>query len=87
MMSASPDAENYIKMTAEIHYLLGNTLLELDQYNEAMSQYFSAEQIFEITDRLRAVRILITMAEIERAHGNQPHAEALLDRAARLKER
>lgn len=64
--------------------MLGDTLLELDQYNEAMAQYLSAEQIFEVADPARAVRLLTEMAEADRARGDQPRAKTWLDRAAQL---
>jgi len=87
MMYASPDAGSYLEETAQIHLLLGNTLLELDQYNEAMAQHLSAVEIFEVADPAFAVRILTEMADADRARGNQPRAKIWLDRAAQIEGR
>jgi tetratricopeptide (TPR) repeat protein len=87
ILYASPDAGSYLRNTAEIQYMFGETLLASDQYNAAMEQYWSAEQIFELTDRKFAVRILIKMAEAARARGDQPRAKAWLDRATQLEGR
>lgn len=87
MLYASPDGGSYLNNTAEIHYMFGETLLGLDQYDEAFAQYLSAEQIFELTDQARAVRILTEMAEADRARGDQGRAKVWLDRAAQLEGR
>ena len=87
LMYSSPDAGSYLNKVAEIHSLLANTLLELNQTNEAIAQYLSAEQIYELTDHKLAVQTLIKMAEADRAHGNQPRANGWLDRARKLEGR
>jgi tetratricopeptide (TPR) repeat protein len=84
MLLTSPDARSYLEKTAIIHYWLGENLLELNQHNEAIAQYLSAEQIFELIDQKFAIRILIEMAEADRAHGKQPRAKEWLDRARQL---
>lgn len=60
---------------------LGETLLDLGQYKPAMEALFNAEQIFEVVDRGQAAKILTTMADSARAHGDQRQAEAWLQHA------
>ncbi len=85
MLHASKDYRQYLGHAGVMHWRLGLLLVQLNLRGEAMTELFKGEQIFEVTDRRRAVEVLIKMADLARAGGEQARAETFLERARQLR--
>lgn len=80
----NPEHSGYLAQLGKTFEILAFVQMEMHQYDAALSSFFSAEKIYEVTDRSSAVKVLTNMAEIKRQLGDHAAAKTFLQRAQQL---